>query len=144
MNNLNVQKTEITEVPISQESSKEVISKEITGGYLFGDKLCSLWEEVIETSELDYEKLEPIYNFHDGEKCSDSSLHQTVAYRDEKGFWKDNCCIKPEKVKYYKKKHVYYLADYQPSKFKVKFLYLPAVNDDDIDFSQLSPVNRDD
>lgn len=143
MNNLDIQKTEITEISTNFESSKKVISKEIINGYLFGDKPCSLWEEIIETDELDYEKLEPIYDFHADEKCSDSSFHQSVAYQDENGVWKDNCCIKPEKAKYYKKKHVYYLTDYQPSKFKVKFLCLPIGNDD-IDFSQLLPVNRDD
>jgi hypothetical protein len=49
----------------------------------------------------------------------------------------------PKKVKYYKRKHVYYLKDYQPSKIKVKFLRLP-INNENVDFSQLSPVNRDD
>lgn len=144
MNNLEIQKNEITEISTNLENSEKVISKEITNGYLFGNSTYSLWEEIIETNELDYEKLEPIYNFHAEERCSDSSIHRSVAYQDENGAWKDNCCIKPKKVKYYKRKNVYYLTDYHPNKVKVKFLYLP-INNDSIDFSQLSPVsNRDD
>jgi hypothetical protein len=42
MNDLNIQKTEVTEVPTSQESSEKVINKEILNGYLFGDKPYSL------------------------------------------------------------------------------------------------------
>ena len=38
MNDLNIQKPEITNL----ENSEKIISKEITDGYLSGNKLCSL------------------------------------------------------------------------------------------------------
>ena len=134
MNNLEIQKTEVSEIT-NLEIPEKVISKEIIGSYLFWNNPYSLWKETIETSGSDYEKLEPIYNL---ENCVNGPTHFSVNYQDEKGTWKKNCCVKPKKVKYF-----YYLADYQPSKFKVKFLCLPTDNEN-IDFSQLLAVSHDD
>ena len=142
MNNIETEKNRLANI-YSSGVSEKTIDKKIIGGYLQGDdNFYSLWEETIETNEIENEKLEPIYPFGgQGGGCSNSPTHRAIHYQDEKGRIRWNCCVKPQWVKYYKKKYNYYLTYYQPNDFiKIKTTARLPADTKGISYSQFLTV----